>query len=64
MIFLAYACREMLLPDLGMIHGRLIVAAWSFGLDDVTDNASKMLLHAVEVHISPNSHENGCISNN
>ena len=43
--------REFVLPDLGMVQGRLLVSAWDYGLDDVQDDAAKMLLHAVEVRL-------------
>ena len=47
-LFIAgYLSRERVLPDLGMLHGRLLVTAWDFGLEDVTDTAVKLLLQAV-----------------
>ena len=45
----AFASREMLLPDIGMVHGRMIVTAWDYGLDKVEDNAVRLLMKAVEV---------------
>ena len=39
----------MLLPDIGMVHGRMIVTAWDYGLDKVEDNAVRLLMVAVEV---------------
>lgn len=43
-----YAARDLLLPDVAMIHGRMIVSAWEFGLDGVDDEAIRILLQAVE----------------
>lgn len=48
----AFASREMLLPDIGMVHGRTIVAAWDYGLDKVEDNAVRLVMKAVEVGAS------------
>ena len=45
----AFCTRELTLPDMGMIHGRLIVTAWDCGLDDVEDNTVKILKFALEV---------------
>ena len=45
----AFASRDMLLPDIGMVHGRMIVTAWDYGLDKVEDNAVRLLMKAVEV---------------
>ena len=39
----------MLLADIGMVHGRMIVTAWDYGLDKVEDNAVRLLMKAVEV---------------
>ena len=39
----------MLLPDIGMVHGRMIVTSWDYGLDKVEDNAVRLLMKAVEV---------------
>jgi hypothetical protein len=39
----------MLLPDVAMVHGRLVVSAWEFGLDGVQDDAVRMLAQSVEV---------------
>jgi len=46
---LGYVSREILLPDVGLIHGRMIVTAWDYGLEDVDDDAIRLLLLAVEV---------------
>jgi len=39
----------MFLPDISMVHGRIIVAAWEFGLEDVDDDAVHLLMRAIEV---------------
>ena len=46
---IAFSSRDKLLPDLGMLHGRLIVGAWENALDDVQDQALDLLHHAVQV---------------
>jgi hypothetical protein len=43
----------MLLPDIAMVHGRLVVTAWEFGLDGVQDDAVRMLAQSVEVVFFP-----------
>lgn len=45
----AFASREMLLPDIGMVHGRFVVAAWESGLEDVDDSAIRLIMVAIEV---------------
>ena len=47
--FPEFAIHELLLPDVGMVHGRFIVSAWEFGLDGIQDDAAKLLSLAVEV---------------
>lgn len=47
--FAAFASREMLLPDIGMVHGRTIVTVWDYGLEKVEDNAVRLIMKAVEV---------------
>jgi len=39
----------MCLPDIGLVHGRMIVTAWDFGLDDVDDTAVKLVMEGVQV---------------
>ncbi|KAK2154424.1 hypothetical protein LSH36_269g08061 [Paralvinella palmiformis] len=46
-----YVSREILLPDVGLIHGRMIVTAWDYGLEDVDDDAIRLLLLAVEMQL-------------
>jgi transcriptional adapter 1 len=44
-----YAHREApLLPDVSLVHGRLLLAAWEEGLETVEDEAVKLVLLAVE----------------
>merc|ERR1712002_584789 len=45
---LTFASKEMLLPDIGMVHGRMMVSAWDYGLDFVDDNAVRIMMHAIE----------------
>merc|ERR1712080_306587 len=40
--------RESTLPDISLIHGRLMVAAWEEGLEGVEEAAVKLALSAVE----------------
>ena len=35
-----------------MVHGRMIVTAWDYGLDKVEDNAVRLLMKAVEVCVT------------
>ncbi len=44
-----FAHREApLMPDVSLVHGRLLLAAWEEGLDTVDDEAVKLVLLAVE----------------
>jgi len=43
-----YVAREGTLPDVGLIHGRLLVAAWDEGLEGVDNEAVKLTMVAVE----------------
>jgi len=43
-----YVAREGTLPDIGLIHGRLLVAAWEEGLEGVEDKAVELTMVAVE----------------
>ena len=52
-----FASRDMLLPDPGMVHGRMLVTAWDYGLDTVDDTSVKVVMHALEVrHAHLNIH--------
>ena len=44
-----FVSREGLMPDLAMVHGRMLVCAWETGLADVQDTAVKLLMLALEV---------------
>jgi transcriptional adapter 1 len=41
----------MVLPDIGLLHGRMMVAAWDYGLEGVEDNTVKLLMEAVEYQL-------------
>ncbi|XP_064649640.1 transcriptional adapter 1-like [Lineus longissimus] len=43
-----FCSRELILPGISTIHGRMIVTAWDFGLDNVEDDAVRMMLAATE----------------
>jgi len=45
---LQFLAREKTLPDVSLIHGRLLVAAWEEGLEGVEDEAVSLTLAAVE----------------
>jgi len=45
---LGYVAREGTLPDIGLVHGRLLVAAWEEGLEGVEDEAVELTMVAVE----------------
>lgn len=45
---LQFCVRENTLPDIGLIHGRLLVAAWEEGLEGVEESAVKLALAAAE----------------
>lgn len=41
----------MILPDIGLVHGRLMVTAWDFGLDNVEDDVVRLMMLAIEVQL-------------
>jgi len=45
---LQFCSREKLMPDISLIHGRLLVAAWEEGLEGVEEEAVAMTLAAAE----------------
>lgn len=45
---LQLCAREQLLPDIGLVHGRLLVAAWEEGLEGVEESAVQLALAAAE----------------
>lgn len=45
-----FVTRDLLLPDIALIHGRALVCAWEIGLQDVQDNVVKLIIHALEVN--------------
>ncbi|CAL1543532.1 unnamed protein product [Lymnaea stagnalis] len=48
---LGFITRDGLLPDVTMVHGRMLVCAWETGLSDVQDSAVKLLMIALETQI-------------
>lgn len=46
---LEFMSQSLLLPDHGALQGRLLVAAWSVGLDDVTQEAVEVVFEALQV---------------
>ena len=48
---LGYVAREGTLPDIGLVHGRLLVAAWEEGLEGVEDEAVELTMVAVEQQV-------------
>ena len=45
---LRFAFREPMMPDVSMIHGRMIVTAWEERLEGVEDSAVEIIVKAVE----------------
>ena len=46
-----FCSREKTLPDISLIHGRLLVSAWEEGLEGVEDAAVSLTLAAAEAHL-------------
>jgi len=46
-----FCAREGTLPDIALIHGRLMVGAWEEGLEEVEDQVVQLVLVAVEQQI-------------
>ncbi|XP_076091348.1 transcriptional adapter 1-like isoform X1 [Mytilus galloprovincialis] len=44
-----FATRELAVPDISMVQGRMLVCAWETGLEDVSDTAVKLIMQAIEV---------------
>ena len=43
-------CREeSLLPDVATLHARMLLGAWEVGLEDVSEEAARLLCVAVQV---------------
>ena len=47
--FADFATRELAVPDISMVQGRMLVCAWETGLEDVSDTAVKLIMQAIEV---------------
>ncbi|XP_071947152.1 transcriptional adapter 1-like [Antedon mediterranea] len=45
---LSFCAGSRLLPDPSMLHGRMFVTAWEFGLDQIEDDTVSMMVHASE----------------
>ncbi|XP_033095462.1 transcriptional adapter 1-like isoform X2 [Anneissia japonica] len=45
---LSFCAGSRLLPDPSMLHGRMFVTAWEFGLDQIEDDTVSMMVHAAE----------------
>ena len=45
---LRYCYREPVLPDVSLLHGRMLVMAWEEGLESVEDQAVQMMVSAIE----------------
>ncbi|PVD21712.1 hypothetical protein C0Q70_17512 [Pomacea canaliculata] len=48
---LGFVTRDLLLPDLALLHGRSLVCAWETGLQDVQENVAKLIVHALEIQL-------------
>lgn len=46
-----FCAREKTLPDISLIHGRLLVSAWEEGLEGVEDAAVSLTLAAAEAQL-------------
>jgi len=51
-----YIYQEPALPDVAMVHGRALVAAWEDGLDNSADEAAQLLMLAVETQLKKMVH--------
>uniref|UniRef100_U5EZP9 Putative transcriptional adaptor 1-2 n=1 Tax=Corethrella appendiculata TaxID=1370023 RepID=U5EZP9_9DIPT len=43
-----YAAQELFLPDLGLVMGRLMVAAWEVGLINIEESAAELIANSVQ----------------
>lgn len=46
---LGFSSRELSVPDVSMVHGRMLVCAWETGLEEVADTAVKLIMQSIEV---------------
>ncbi|KAL4219677.1 Transcriptional adapter 1 [Mactra antiquata] len=46
-----FAGRELTLPDISMIHGRLLVCAWEVGLVSVDEAVVNLIMQALEIEL-------------
>jgi hypothetical protein len=47
--FTDFSSRELSIPDISMVHGRMLVCAWETGLEEVSDTAVKLIMQSIEV---------------
>ncbi|CAD5117760.1 DgyrCDS6506 [Dimorphilus gyrociliatus] len=47
----AFIHRQYVLPDDTQIHGRMLVSAWEYGLDEVSEDAVQLLVKAIEEYL-------------
>ena len=40
---------ELVLPDVSTLHARMLLGAWEAGLDNVSEESARLLLHALKV---------------
>ena len=43
---------DLMLPDLPTMHTRMLLVAWELELDEVTEQAAKLLMLALQVRLS------------
>ncbi|XP_002735386.1 transcriptional adapter 1-like [Saccoglossus kowalevskii] len=48
---LVFCSRDLFLPDISMLHGRMFVTSWEYELDNVTDDCVQLVRFAVEQHL-------------
>ena len=46
-----FCSRTTFLPDVSMLHGRVFVTAWEWGLEGVAEKAVPLIMHAVQVRV-------------
>ena len=47
-----FCSRTMFLPDISMLHGRVFVTAWEYGLEGVAEKAVPLIMNAVQVSLN------------
>ena len=46
---LDFCARSSFLPDAAMLHGRVFVTAWEWGIDNVSGATIPLITHSVQV---------------